>query len=109
MEQRENQDLWNRFIRLGDMMGDGLHYESDGKWIEREYNKLARILIPEIKEADKQKRKNRAININKQMDALLQTKKCSCGGKLIQKRSGTKVVYCELCNSRYVAVTKKKK
>ncbi len=109
MEERENQDLWNRFIRLGDMMGDGLHHEPDGKWIERDYKRISRILIPEIKEADKQKRKNRAININKQIDALLQNKKCSCGGNLIQKRSGTKVVYCELCNSRYVAVAKKKK
>lgn len=109
MEQRENQDLWNRFIRLGDMMGDGLHYEPDGKWIEREYNKLARILIPEIKEADKQKRRNKSIRVNQQMDALLQNKKCECGGKLEQRRSGTIVVYCSVCNARYKAVTKKKK
>jgi hypothetical protein len=108
MEQRENQDLWNRFIRLGDMIGDGLHYESDGKWIEREYNKLARILIPEIKESDKQRRKDKAIRINKQMDVLLQNKKCSCGGQLQQKRSGTIVVYFSVCNARYKAVTKKK-
>jgi hypothetical protein len=109
MEQKDNQDLWNRFIRLGDMMGDGLHYESDGKWIEREYNKLARILIPEIKESDKQRRKDKAIRINKQMDVLLQNKKCSCGGQLQQKRSGTIIVYCVLCNARYKAVTKKSK
>ena len=41
MEERENQDLWNRFIRLGDMMGDGLHHEPDGKWIERDYKPIS--------------------------------------------------------------------
>lgn len=109
MEKRENQDLWDRFIRLGDMMGDGLHQESDGKWIEKDYKRISRILIPEIKEAEKVKRKNKAIRINQQMDALLQNKKCSCGGQLKQKRSGTIVVYCSICNKRYKAVTKKNK
>jgi hypothetical protein len=107
MDKIDNQDLWGRFIRLGDMMGDGLHHESDGKWIERDYKRIAKILIPEIKEAEKQKRKNKAIRINQQMDVLLQTKKCSCGGQLQQKRSGTIVVYCSVCNTRYKAVSKK--
>lgn len=29
--------LYDRLIRLGDLMGDGCHLEPDGKWIEREY------------------------------------------------------------------------
>lgn len=109
MEQRENQDLWDRFVRLGDMMGDGLHHEPDGKWIEKDYKRISRILIPEIKEAEKVKRKNKAIRINQQMDALMQNIKCSCGGQLQQKRSGTIVVYCSVCNKRFKAVTKTKK
>ena len=30
------------------MMGDGLHIEPGGKWITKEYNKLAKILIPDL-------------------------------------------------------------
>ena len=100
--------LWRQFVKLGDMMGDGLHHESDGKWIIKEYNKLAKILIPEDKEFAKEKRKLKADSINQQMTKLLAEKKCSCGGTLEQKRSGTKVVYCTQCNNRYVARTKKR-
>ena len=32
---KDNEHLWRQFCRLGEMMGDGLHYEPDGKWIER--------------------------------------------------------------------------
>ena len=90
------------------MMGDGLHHESDGKWITREYNKLARILIPELREQNKQRRKLKSININQQMDKLLADKKCKCGGVLKQGRSGSKVCYCVDCKSRYRAGKKKK-
>lgn len=92
------------------MMGDGLHYESDGKWIIKEYRQLRKILCPptpEMKEIERQQRKERAIRINEQIDKLLEKSKCSCGGNLKQKKSGTKVAYCELCNSRYVAKYKK--
>lgn len=109
MSEDFNANQWHRFCRLGEMIGDGLHHEPDGKWITRDYNRLAKILVPEIKEAKKEQRRLKAINVNKQIDTLLQTKKCSCGGDLIQKRSGTKIVYCKICNSRYKAVTKKNK
>ena len=46
-----NEHFWRRFCRLGEMMGDGLHYEPDGKWIAKEYRKLAKMLIPEMKTA----------------------------------------------------------
>lgn len=29
--------LYERLIKLGDLMGDGCHLEPDGKWIENEY------------------------------------------------------------------------
>ena len=47
---KDNEHLWRQFCRLGEMMGDGLHYEPDGKWIAKEYRQLAKILIPEMKE-----------------------------------------------------------
>lgn len=106
---RENEFEWNQFCRLGEMIGDGLHHESDGKWITREYKRLSKILIPEIKEREKEQRKLKAIKINEQMDKILEKNKCSCGGNLKQKRSGSKVCYCLDCNNRYVANYKKKK
>ncbi len=36
--------LHQRLIQLGDMMGDGLHYERDGQWITREYKATLRAL-----------------------------------------------------------------
>ena len=42
---RENEFEWNQFCRIGEMMGDGLHYEADGKWISKEYKRLAKILL----------------------------------------------------------------
>lgn len=105
--KRDNEFEWNQFIKLGDMMGDGLHHEADGKWIAKEYNRLAKILIPEIKERDEKIRKIRAEKRNQQIAKLVEIHKCSCGGSLKQKRLGTKVVYCELCNKRYIAIKKK--
>ena len=108
MQQKEdNSFLWSQFCKLGEMMGDGLHYESDGKWISREYNRLAKILIPEIKETYKKQRKAKSSRIQEQMEELLKVKKCSCGGQLQQKRKGTKVCYCVDCGSKYIAKNKK--
>lgn len=106
MIEKDNDYLWRQFIKLGDMMGNGLHHEPDGKWIIKEYNKLAKILIPEIKEQNKEKRKLKSEHINKQMQILLLTKKCHCGGQLEQSRSGSKVCYCKDCKSRYIAKNK---
>lgn len=87
------------------MMGDGLHYESDGKWIEKEYKKIFNTLYPEHK---KEARKKKADRINEQMKNLLELKTCSCGGKLKQSRLGSLIAYCQVCNKRYKATTKKK-
>lgn len=106
-EIEDNQ--WSRFCRLGEMMGDGEHNEPGGKWISQEYKKLSKILIPELKEESTERRKRKAIHINGQMDKLLQTKKCSCGGQLKQGRSGTKIAYCTVCNLRYKATSKNRK
>ena len=103
----DNQFLWNQFCKLGEMMGDGLHYEPDGKWISTEYKKLSRILIPELKEDDKKERLIKATSIDVQMEKLTAEKKCQCGGKLKQARKGSKIAYCQTCNARYKAKSKK--
>lgn len=108
MAYNENdQLLWRQFERLGEMIGDGLHYESDGKWITKEYKKLSHILIPELKEEEKERRKHKANHIDEQMKSLMEIRKCNCGGTLVQKRKGTKVCYCSICDTRYVARAKK--
>ena len=78
------------------------------KWFNKEYSKLARILIPELREQDKQKRADKAKNINEQMTKLLSEKKCQCGGDYKQSRSGSKVAYCESCKKRVMACETKK-
>lgn len=103
----DNTFLWNQFCKLGEMMGDGLHYEADGRWIAKEYKQLSRILIPEIKEVEQKRRKRKAENIDEQMKKLLMETRYKCGGILVQKRNGVKVAYCTLCNARYVAGKKK--
>jgi len=103
---KTNEHLWKQFFRLGEMMGDGLHYEPDGKWIAKEYRQLAKILIPEMKEENSISRKLKVANIDVQMAKLLEGKKCNCGGEIKQVRSGTKVAYCQNCKQRYVARSK---
>lgn len=101
-----NEDyLHDRLIALGDMMGDGLHHEPDGKWIEKEYNKVFNILYPEVKRAKRLAKSNR---IDEQINNLILIKKCSkCSGDLKQSRKGSIICYCKKCNSRFKATNKK--
>lgn len=88
------------------MMGDGLHHEPDGKWIEREYRRTLKALDPDIY---KDMRKHKANSIDKQMAALLAEKKSSCcDAALRQSRKGSKVAYCTKCNNRFKAKSTKK-
>lgn len=105
-EREENSRLHEQLVKLGDMMGDGLHYEADGKWISAEYKRICRILFPE---KFQRQRKAKAEAIDASMKRLLMNFKCECGGIVIQKRSGCKVAYCGKCNKRYVANNRKKK
>jgi hypothetical protein len=106
---RENEHEWNQFCRLGEMIGDGLHYEEP--WISKEYKKLAKTLLPQTemqKEYYKKIRQNKNKSIDKQMEKLLSKRKCDCGGDIKQVRSGSKVAYCQSCNQRFTAKAKKK-
>jgi hypothetical protein len=105
IEKEERDRLHRQLVRLGDMMGDGLHHEADGKWIEKEYAATFNALYPEVKQKRRIEKNKR---VNEQMKVLLETFKCKkCGGKLKQARSGSKIAYCE-CGLRYSATKKKK-
>lgn len=94
-----NDYLHRQLIKLGDMMGDGLHYEEP--WIAKEYAKIAKLLMPEHFENI---RKNRAASRDEKMKELLKNFKCrKCEGMVLQTRKGSKTAKCLLCNARYTA------
>lgn len=101
----DNEFLSRQLIKLGDMMGDGLHYEPGGEWITKEYNRILRLLHPEI---FAEKRKQTRDRVNVAMNKLLEVSKCSCGGSLRQSRSGSRIAYCKECGIRYKAGKSKK-
>ena len=111
MQQKDNQFEWNQFCRLGEMIGDGLHREPDGKWISKEYKRLSRILLPDIKKREAEQRKERNKSIDEAIAKRIETDRCSCGSKMIQSRSGSYVVSCidADCGKRYKYSKKKKK
>jgi hypothetical protein len=86
--------LHDQLIKLGDMMGDGLHHESDGKWISREYTKTLRALgmMP---------KKNNDV-LNKRMSERTESVSCGkCQGQLKQTRSGSKRAICDGCGAKW--------
>lgn len=107
-KQEHPKHLWDQFIKLGEMIGDGLHNEPGGRWISRDYKRLSKILVPEDKEMAAARRKIKSDFIDAQMKKLLDGRKCECGGEIKQKKSGVKVAYCTSCNTRYVARKPKK-
>lgn len=98
-----NEHLLDQLVKLGDMMGDGLHYEEP--WIAREYEKIARRLYPDVYR-ERQQKKNKAINAR--MTELLSRKKCVCGGALKQTRSGSTKCKCPDCGRMFKAQRKKR-
>ncbi len=99
----DNEFLWRQFERLGEAIGDGLHYEDPS--ISKEYKRISKILLPDVY---KEARVIKAKQVNENMAKLLSTKPCACGGVLKQARSGSKVAYCTSCNARYKAKKAKK-
>lgn len=90
--------LEDRLVRLGDMMGDGLHLEPGGKWIEQEYKKTLQalgLLGPT-------KRKNNSDKINEFMAKRLKEVKCTCGSELAQSRSGSFIGKCRKCGKKFI-------
>lgn len=91
--------LHKQLVKLGDMMGDGLHLEPDGKWISKEYRRVANALGYNIPSS----RKSNVEGINAAMSEALKTSKCKCGGELKQTRSGSYRAQCiaQGCDKKY--------
>lgn len=91
-KKSEKEDALNRLVKLGDMMGDGLHLEPGGAWIEKEYRRAMRqagILPP--------KQRSDPSEINEFMNRRVAMEKCTCGGSLTQTRSGSFRAKCGEC------------
>lgn len=96
LDAASKERLHAQLVKLGDMMGDGLHHEPDGKWIEKEYRAVAKALglLP--------KRKSNAAAINKALaDALTKVACSKCGGQLKQTKSGALRASCVKCGERF--------
>ena len=88
--------LHSQLIKLGDMMGDGLHLEADGRWISKEYKQTLRALgmLP--------KKKNNSVAINEAMTKRVNDVKCGkCEHQLKQTRSGSKRAICSNCGGKW--------
>ena len=99
LTEQQEKTLYNRLIRLGDMMGDGLHHESDGKWISREYGQIVRTLgiVPP------KDRGPSIARIDERMRERVAVVKCGrCeGGRLVQTRSGSRRATCVQCGAKW--------
>lgn len=101
----DKKHLHQQLIKLGDMMGDGLHLEKGGGWIKREYAKITKALYGAKRPDGTAKIKVEAIN--RGMVSALEKSRCTCGGTLKQTRSGSLRASCTVCPKRYQFGTKK--
>lgn len=89
------EDALRRLVKLGDMMGDGLHYEPGGEWITREYRQA-------MKNAGLTPQKPRDTEgIDDFMQKRTIQEKCNCGGALAQTRKGSFRAMCVNCGLKY--------
>lgn len=89
--------LGAQLVKLGDMMGDGLHLEPGGKWIERDYKRVAKALgyLPA------KPRCNHGPENDAFMAKALEARKCPrCGGQLAQSRAGSLTAVCGGCGAK---------
>ena len=98
--------LQRQLVKLGDMMGDGLHHEPDGKWIIKEYRNICRALGYT---QNKKKNPANAVQINERMTIRCNEVKCiKCGGELKQTRLGSMRARCTLCGAKFTLLTRAK-
>lgn len=99
--------LHRQLVKLGDMMGDGLHHEPDGKWIAKEYKKIAKSLG--YMNSGDTPRTNNSSAVNERMVERVKEVSCQkCGGELVQTRSGSTKAKCKNCNSIFKLLTIRK-
>ncbi len=96
LSSETKKHLHNQLIKLGDMLGDGLHNEPGGKWISKEYKATLKAL------GLSPKKQNNSSAIDARMTERVNTVKCGkCNSQLKQTRSGSKRAVCESCGAKW--------
>lgn len=96
LSEESIRHLHSQLVKLGDMMGDGLHLEPDGKWITVEYRRVCRAL------GYTAPRRNRTEIINESMAKRVKEVNCQlCQGELKQSRSGSMRAICQQCGTKW--------
>ncbi|WP_233979584.1 hypothetical protein [Pectobacterium versatile] len=107
MEKADRDFLHRQLVKLGDMIGDGLHYESDGKWIPKEYRRVAKALGYDMPATKNPHNEEMTIEINARMAARISEVSCkACGGELKQVRSGSMRASCKKCGAKFQLMKK---
>lgn len=102
----DREYLHRQLVKLGDMMGDGLRHEPDGKWIAKEYKKIAKALGYLT---DNKSKANNSEKINERMNERVKEVSCQkCNGQLTQTRSGSTKAKCAACGSVFKLLVVKK-
>jgi len=95
--------LHSQLVKLGDMMGDGLHHEPDGEWISEEYRKICVAL------GYTKPKKRDIFAVNEKMAERVKAVSCKkCGGELSQTRSGSMRAKCKNCGSKFQLLRRSK-
>lgn len=98
MDQETRTHLSAQLVKLGDMMGDGLHLEPGGKWIARDYQRVAKALGLAVGP----RRRNNSAAINEKMVDRVKEITCQrCSGALKQIRSGSMRAQCVQCGAKF--------
>lgn len=85
--------LIDNLVKLGDMIGDGLADEPDGRWIKAEYRKTLKALGMAAPRA------NNSAEIDDGVKKYLETNRCPrCQGELKQTRAGALRLTCQACS-----------
>lgn len=103
MNDDDKAHLHSQLVKLGDMIGDGLHLEPGGKWIGKEYRKIARALGYTTPRKSRKRNPDSIKEIDRQMAGRVAEVECpQCKGHLLkQTRSGSMTAACTSCGARY--------
>lgn len=103
MSDEVEERLYSQLVKLGDMMGDGLHLEPGGKWIRSEYRKIARALGLTLPSKARKRTPESIKEIDRLMAQRVAEVECpKCNALLLkQTRSGAMTAACTSCGGRY--------
>ncbi len=100
MSDSNKEFLMRQLVKLGDMLGSGMHLEPGGKWISSEYRKISNALG--IKKSPRSRNAESIQEIDQKMQQRVAEVECpKCKAFLFsQTRSGSMTAVCLRCGIR---------